>query len=320
LPSQNHRIKPNRSNMTTDYNQIIHEIYKELENFKDDGKVADYIPHLATVDRNKFGICLTTIDGIQNKVGDADEKFSIQSVSKVLSLAMVFSQLDHEVWERVDVEPSGNGFNSIIQLEYEEGFPRNPFINAGAIVIADMLVSMLNNPKAEFLEYVRGLCGNDDIQYNEQVALSEKSVGHANSSLAYMIKAKGNLVNRVEDVLDFYFWQCSLEMSCAELSQTFLNFGETDIPFGHGKYLLTASQSRRMNALMLTCGFYDESGEFAFEVGLPGKSGVGGAIVAINPLKYCVSVWSPPLNKKGNSNKGMKALEMLTTKLGRSIF
>ncbi len=306
--------------MDRDYDRIIQEIHQELADFEDDGKVADYIPYLAQIDRNKFGICLTTLDDQQHKVGDADEKFSIQSVSKVLSLAMVFSQLDDKVWDRVDVEPSGNGFNSIIQLEYEDGYPRNPFINAGAIVIADMLVSMLDNPKVEFLEYVRGLCSNDDINYNEQVALSEKSVGHANSSLAYMMKAKGNLVNSVEEVLDFYFWQCSIEMTCIELSQTFLNFGETDIPFGFGKYMLTASQSRRMNALMLTCGFYDESGEFAFEVGLPGKSGVGGAIVAINPLRYCVSVWSPPLNKKGNSNKGMKALEMLTTKLGRSIF
>ncbi|MEP4533409.1 MAG: glutaminase [Cyclobacteriaceae bacterium] len=306
--------------MNSNYAQIINEIYAELKDFQDDGKVADYIPYLARIDRNKFGMCLTTVDGQLNKVGDADEKFSIQSVSKVLSLAMAFSQLGNKVWERVDVEPSGNGFNSIIQLEYEDGYPRNPFINAGAIVIADMLVSLLDDPKTEFLEFVRGLCGNPNIQYNEQVALSEKSVGYGNNSLAYMIKSKGNLVNDVDTVLDFYFWQCSIEMTCVELAKTFLNFGETNVPFGHGKYMLTASQSRRMNALMLTCGFYDESGEFAFEVGLPGKSGVGGAIVALNPLRYCVSVWSPPLNKKGNSNKGMKALEMLTTKLGRSIF
>ena len=306
--------------MTPDYDQLINEIYTELKDAPDEGMVADYIPDLASIDRSKFGICLTTLDGAQNKIGDADEKFSIQSVSKVLSLALVFSQLGNKVWERVDVEPSGNGFNSIIQLEYENGFPRNPFINAGAIVIADMLVSLHEDPKTVFLEYIRGLCGNPDIQYNEKVALSEKSVGYGNYSLAYMIKSKGNLVNDVEEVLDFYFWQCSVEMTCAELAQTFLNFCETNVPFGHGNYMLTASQSRRMNALMLTCGFYDESGEFAFEVGLPGKSGVGGAIVALNPLRYCVSVWSPPLNKKGNSYKGMQALEMLTTKLGRSIF
>lgn len=306
--------------MNPNYAQIINEIYAELKDFQDDGKVADYIPYLAKIDRSKFGMCLTTLDGQLNKVGDADEKFSIQSVSKVLSLAMAFSQLGNKVWERVDVEPSGNGFNSIIQLEYEDGYPRNPFINAGAIVIADMLVSLLDDPKKEFLEFVQGLSGNPEIQYNEQVAISEKSVGYGNNSLAYMIKSKGNLINDVDTVLDFYFWQCSVEMTCVELAKTFLNFGETGVPFGHGKYMLTASQSRRMNALMLTCGFYDESGEFAFEVGLPGKSGVGGAIVALNPLAYCVSVWSPPLNKKGNSNKGMKALEMLTTKLGRSIF
>ncbi|MEP4598263.1 MAG: glutaminase A, partial [Cyclobacteriaceae bacterium] len=240
--------------MNSNYAQIINEIYAELKDFHDDGKVADYIPYLARIDRNKFGMCLTTVDGQLNKVGDADEKFSIQSVSKVLSLAMAFSQLGNKVWERVDVEPSGNGFNSIIQLEYEDGYPRNPFINAGAIVIADMLVSLLDDPKTEFLEFVRGLCGNPNIQYNEQVALSEKSVGYGNNSLAYMIKSKGNLVNDVDTVLDFYFWQCSIEMTCVELAKTFLNFGETNVPFGHGKYMLTASQSRRMNALMLTCG------------------------------------------------------------------
>ena len=306
--------------MSVDYDGVIQEIYQELEGFNDLGKVASYIPYLAKIDRDKFGICLTTIEGQEFKAGNADEKFSIQSVSKVLSLSMAFSQLDNIVWERVDVEPSGNPFNSIVQLEYEKGIPRNPFINAGAIVISDILVSLLDNPKSDFINYVRGLSGNSSIDYNSEVALSEKSVGYGNASLAYMLKSKGNLTNDVEKVLDFYFWQCSIEMTCAELSQTFLNFAETGKPFGDGKYQLTASQSRRINALMLTCGFYDESGEFAFEVGLPGKSGVGGAIVAVNPLNYCVSVWSPPLNEKGNSNKGMKALEMLTTKIGGSIF
>ena len=265
-------------------------------------------------------MCLTTLEGQLFTTGEAHTRFSIQSISKVFSLTMAISLLGEDLWKRVGVEPSGNAFNSIVQLEYEKGIPRNPFINAGAIVVADILVSELESPGEELLKFVNGLCGCGDIQYNEVVAQSEKSVGYMNASLAYMMKAKGNLMNDVEEVLDFYYLQCSLEMDATQLSKAFLNFTDTNVPFGCGEYVLNASQARRINALMLTCGFYDESGEFAFEVGLPGKSGVGGAIVAIDPSRYCVSVWSPPLNEKGNSSKGMKALEMLTTKIGESIF
>ncbi|MBU2914907.1 MULTISPECIES: glutaminase [Reichenbachiella] len=307
--------------MTIDYGATIAEIAQELAEKTNHGKVPSYIPELAKVDRNRFGICLTTIEGDRYMYGDSNVKFSIQSISKVLSLTMAISlQGQESLWKRVGVEPSGNPFNSIVQLEYENGIPRNPFINAGAIVIADILVSQLQHPKQEFLAYVRGLCNNPDINYNRQVAQSEKSVGYMNASLAYMMKDKGNLINEVDEVLDFYYLQCSLEMTCVELVDAFRNFGDTGVPFGHGAYFLTSSQARRVNALMMTCGFYDESGEFAFEVGLPGKSGVGGAIVALLPEKYCVSVWSPPLNKKGNSYMGMMALERLTTKIEGSIF
>lgn len=303
-----------------DYKGILETIYNELKNEQTDGKVPGYIPELGLVDSGKFGISLTTMSGEHFEFGDSAEKFSIQSVSKVLSLSMAMCCSREALWKRVGVEPSGSAFNSIIQLEYEKGVPRNPFINAGAIVVADVLLSSLKYPKEDFLTYVQDLCGSLEIKYNLTVAASEQSVGYMNSALAYMIKAKGNLENEVEDVLDFYYHQCSLEMDCNELVQSFFNLGETNRPFGSGEYILSSSQARRINALMMTCGFYDESGEFAFEVGLPGKSGVGGAIVAINPLEYCVSVWSPPLNKKGNSSKGMKALEMLTTLTGGSVF
>lgn len=306
--------------MSKEYGQVLNEIYTELADFDNKGKLADYIPELANVDPHKFGMCLMTIDGEKFEIGDTQDKFSIQSISKVFSLSMAMSLIGQDVWKRVGVEPSGNPFNSIVQLEYEKGIPRNPFINAGAIVIADILLTHIENPKEEFLAFVQGLCQRTDVTYNKQVAASEKSVGYMNASLAYMMKAKGNLLNDVEDVLDFYYLQCSIEMTCVELVQSIMNLTETKVPFGHGKYTITSSQASRINALMLTCGFYDESGEFAFEVGLPGKSGVGGGIVALDPLKYCVGVWSPPLNEKGNSNKGMRALEMLTTKIGGSIF
>lgn len=306
--------------MTKGYQETLQEIARELEGAENEGRVPSYIPELAKVDPTKFGMCLKTLDGKVFEIGDSQEKFSIQSISKVLSLSMAISIIGPDLWKRVGVEPSGNPFNSIVQLEYEKGIPRNPFINAGAIVVADVLVSHLPDPKTEFLDYVRGLCKNPGIQYNLSVARSEKGVGYMNSSLAYMMKEKRNLHNEVEEVLDFYYLQCSLEMTCSELVDAFRDFGDTGVAFGYGDYMLTSSQARRVNALMLTCGFYDESGEFAFEVGLPGKSGVGGAIVALYPEKYCVSVWSSPLNPKGNSAKGMKALELLTTKIEGSIF
>jgi glutaminase len=232
---------------------------------------------------------------------------------------MAFSFLDEKVWQRVGVEPSGNPFNSLVQLEYEKGIPRNPFINAGALVIADILVSELKNPKQDFLAFIRTLSGNETINYNEKVAQSEKDTGFRNAALCNFLKSFGNIKNEVEVVLDFYFHQCSIEMTCKELAHSFFFFaneGKTK----SGKQILSKSQVKRLNALMQTCGFYDESGEFTYKVGLPGKSGIGGGIAALYPNHFSVATWSPRLNEKGNSELGMAALELLTTKTGMSIF
>jgi glutaminase len=208
----------------------------------------------------------------------------------------------------------------LLQLDYEQGIPRNPFINAGALVIADILVSELTHPKQALLDFVRKLSANPEIGFNPAVAASEKLQGYRNTALANLLKSHGNLHNEVEEVLDFYFHLCSIEMSCNELSRTFLVFANHGKLPGTKEEILSTSQAKRLNALMQTCGFYDEAGEFSFTVGLPGKSGVGGGIVAIHPEKYSISVWSPELNKKGNSVRGMKALELFTTKSGLSVF
>ncbi len=201
----------------------------------------------------------------------------------------------------------------------ENGIPRNPLINAGAIVVCDILVSRLENPKSEFLKYVQDIANDPTITYDEKVAKSEKRTGYRNYAAANLIKSFGNLENDVETVLDFYFYSCSLRMCCEQLVKVFYIF------MNRGKCLrnnthLTLTQVKRINAIMLTCGFYDEAGEFAFEVGLPGKSGVGGGIVALLPNKFCVATWAPGLNDKGNSKLGMWALEKLTTETGLSIF
>tara|TARA_R110000868_G_scaffold36900_11_gene130559 strand:+ start:2987 stop:3898 length:912 start_codon:yes stop_codon:yes gene_type:complete len=301
------------------YSKILQEIQRDLQEYRTTGYVTTTIPELAKVDPNKFGIHLTTIDGEDFGIGDSEEKFSIQSISKALTVALAFSFLDEKIWNRVGVEPSGTAFNSLIQLEYEKGIPRNPFINSGAIVIADMLVSCLKNPKDDFLSFIRMISGSPSINYNFAVAQSEKETRFRNAALANFLKSFGNINNDVDEVLDFYFHQCSIEMTCNELSHSFFFFaneGKTK----DGKQILSKSQVKRLNALMQTCGFYDESGEFTYKVGLPGKSGIGGGIVALYPNNFVVATWSPKLNMKGNSELGMHALESLTTKTGMSVF
>ena len=301
------------------YQQILEEIYIQSKSLPIIGNIAITIPELANVNPDKFGICLTTIDGKEFSIGDSNEKFSIQSVSKALSVTLAFSHLGEKIWERVGVEPSGNPFNSLVQLEYEKGIPRNPFINAGALVIADMLVSCLENPKEEFLHFIREISGCDTINYNLKVAQSEKDTGFRNAALTNFLKSFGNINNDVDKVLDFYFHQCSVEMTCKELADAFFFLANEGIS-KNGKQILTSSQAKRINALMQTCGFYDESGEFTYKVGLPGKSGIGGGIAAVLPKQFSVATWNPRLNEKGNSELGMYALEQLTTKTGMSIF
>lgn len=283
------------------------------------GQVANYIPELSKIDNRKFGITLLDESGNLFESGDTKEPFSIQSISKVLTLSLAFKLIGNDLWQRVDVEPSGDPFNHLSLLEQENGIPRNPLINAGAIVVADILVSHLDHPKRDFLEYVREIAGDTSIDYDKKVAISEKRTGLKNYAAAYLIRSYGNLENKVEDVLDFYFHQCALKMSCQQLVKVFYIFANRGNCLKQNPYL-TLTQVKRINAIMLTCGFYDEAGEFAFEVGLPGKSGVGGGIVALLPERFCVATWSPGLNPKGNSKLGMQALEKLTTKTGLSLF
>lgn len=303
-----------------DYQQILENIYQEILPYAKEGKQADYIPELAKVNPDQFGMCIHTIYGETAAIESADIRFSIQSISKVFALAMCLSIKGDALWERVGKEPSGTSFNSLVQLEVEKGVPRNPFINAGALVMADILLSHFEDAAAEFLRFVRAVSGNDTIEYNKAVAISERENGYLNAAIVNLLKYHGTIKNDIEDVLHFYFLMCSIEMSCRELSLAFLAFANHRRKFDYAGITLTSSQVKRMNAIMQTCGFYDEAGEFAYLVGLPGKSGVGGGIVAIHPLLYSVAVWSPRLNPKGNSVMGIKALELLTTETKESIF
>lgn len=303
-----------------DYQAILNEIAQEVQPFFGKGKVANYIPALANINPGKFGIAIETISGDCFRIGDADEKFSIQSISKVFTLALAFSLEDDALWSRVGLEPSGNPFNSLIQLEYEKGIPRNPFINAGALVITDILLDHLEEPKASILEFVQKLACLDSIYYDKEVAESEKQTGFTNTALVNFMKAHKNIRHPVEKVLDIYFHQCAISMSCSELARACLFLVNNGIvPYCNDR-ILTESQAKRLNAIMLTCGFYDQAGEFAFRVGMPGKSGVGGGIVGLIPGELAIAVWSPELNEHGNSLVGINVLERFTSKTGLSIF
>ena len=302
------------------YQQIIENICNEIRPYAQEGHQADYIPALANVNPDQFGIYLSMLRGDDYTYGDYDTPFSIQSISKVFSLAIALSIKGERLWERIGKEPSGTAFNSLVQLEFESGKPRNPFINAGAIVIADILYEVLDNPEEEFLTFVRAIAENEDIHYNLEVAKSEREEGYLNAAIINLLKYHGNIHGDIEHVLHFYFLMCSIEMSCKELAHAFLPFANHKTPFSFNGINLSRSQVKRVNAVMQTCGFYDQAGEFTFLVGIPGKSGVGGGIAAIFPGLYSVAVWSPRLNGKGNSVIGMKLLELLTTETEESIF
>ncbi len=291
------------------------------------GRVADYIPALASVEPGKFGAAVVTIDGKTATYGDAGEAFSIQSISKVFSLALALNAVDMRVWDRVGREPSGSPFNSIVQLETERGIPRNPFINAGAIVICDLLLQhfaeapgaagrAVESSKHELLTFIRRLADDSSIRMDADVAASEIETSHRNASLAHFMHAFGNLHRPVAEVLDVYCHQCAIAMSCTQLARAGLflaNHGRDPLS---GAVVVGAERARRINALMMLCGHYDASGEFAFRAGIPGKSGVGGGILAIVPNKAAIAVWSPCLNRNGNSHAGTAAMTAIANSAG----
>ncbi|MEB2782472.1 glutaminase [Algoriphagus sp. C2-6-M1] len=303
-----------------DYQQLIEDVYQEVQEENLKGKVADYIPEIASVNPDQFGIALVDLKGDVYGIGDHRVPFSIQSISKVHTLTMVFQSFNSKLWSRVNVEPSGDPFNSIAQLEYEKGIPRNPFINAGALVITDALCSKFENPTNQISEFINELSGESCVRINDAVKNSEKNHGARNTALAYFLKSYKNFNNPIDEVLDVYFSQCAIEMNCVDLAKSFSFLANDGFSIFANREILSESHARRINALMLTCGFYDEAGEFAYRVGLPGKSGVGGGVAAVMPHKFSIAVWSPELNEKGNSVKAIRALELLTDKLAFSLF
>ncbi len=302
----------------TDLPAILGRIGAEMAAAPDRGRVADYIPELARVSPDHFAMAVCTAAGETFATGEADTPFSIQSVSKVFTLAIALGRLGDQLWTRVGREPSGLAFNSMVQLEYENGIPRNPFVNAGALVVTDAILAG-NRPRevlGEILRFLREAAGDDDIHINRAVAASEQATGHRNLALAHFLRAHGNLLHAPDLTCGTYFHQCAIEMSTRQLARAgrFL-MGAPGLP-----RMVAPSRTRRINALMMTCGHYDGSGDFAYRVGLPGKSGVGGGILVVAPGRASVAVWSPGLNAQGNSQLGTLAVERLARATGWSVF
>lgn len=306
--------------MPIDYQKILDTIHAEVRPLLAQGRVATYIPELSKVSPQHFGMAVYCLDGRTYTVGDAGIKFSLQSITKLFALALAFTRLGDDIWRRVGREPSGNPFNSLVQLEHERGIPRNPFINAGALVITDILTSGFVQADLAVLQFARKLADDASIDFDLTVAASERRTANRNSAIAYFMKDCGNLENDVEAVIDNYCRQCSITMTCEELAKAGSFLAQHGVIPWSREQILDASSAKRLNALMLTCGTYDSAGDFAYRVGLPAKSGVGGGILALMPGEASIAVWSPGLEATGNSLAGTYALERLTTLTARSIF
>lgn len=302
-----------------DYAALLSRASEAAQPVLERGQPANYIPALACADPRRFGMALATVDGEVHGVGDWREPFSIQSISKLFGLALALSHGGSALWRRVNREPSGNPFNSLIQLEAEQGIPRNPFINAGALVVTDALLSLTGDARGAVVDFLRAESGNPHIDIAQDVAASEAGHGHRNAALAHFMASFGNLANPVEDVLEHYFAHCSISADCRDLALAGTFLARHGVR-ADGSRLLARSDAKRVNAVLLTCGTYDAAGDFAYRVGLPGKSGVGGGVLAIVPGRGAVCAWSPGLDTSGNSVGALAALEDFTERSDWSVF
>lgn len=291
--------------------------------FTCEGRTASYIPELSKADPNQLGLSIAMADGTLISSGDYSSKFTVQSISKVVALMLaIIDRGEDYVFSKVGMEATGDAFNSIIKLETANPRkPLNPMINAGAIAIDSLILG--KDPEEKFqrlLQFFRRLCGNEDLWYNEKVYSSESVTGHRNRALAYFMKDIGVLEGEVEEVLELYFKQCSIQVDCRDIGMLGAVLACDGISPLTGESLVTRKIARLVKTFMVTCGMYDGSGEFAVRVGIPAKSGVGGGIMAVVPGNMGIGVFGPALDTRGNSIGGIKALEFLSEKLELSIY
>lgn len=308
----------------TDLAELLSEVASIARPAAADGVVADYIPVLSEADPDAFGIALVDLDGREHLNGDVDQPFAIQSISKVFSLVLAMQEADahagvsEELWSRVGREPSGDPYNSLVQLERERGIPRNPMINPGALVIDDVLLDHCKDPKLSMMELLETLA-REPLSVDQGVLDSEQGSLHRNRAMANLLASFGNLHHEVDDVLDNYVHACAIAMTTRQLARSIRFLANDGVEPDSGERILSSELAKRVAAIMFTCGTYDAAGEFAFSVGLPCKSGVAGGIIAVVPRRMGVCVWSPPLDTSGNSLAGRTALHELSRRVDLSI-
>ncbi len=305
--------------MSEDLTPLLERIAEQVRPLAREGSQADYIPALADADPDRFALAVCELDGDEHAVGDADERFAIQSIGKTFALTLALQKVGEDLFERVGKEPSGDPFNSLVQLEHEQGIPRNPHINAGALVVCDVLLDTCGDPRREMVELMSDLCG-EQVTHDQDVLDAEGTTGHRNSAMAYLMSAFGNLRTSVPDVLAVYLHQCAIAMTSRQLARAVRFLAGDGVDPATGRQVVSELLARRINAIMLTTGTYDSAGQFAYEVGIPCKSGVAGAIVGDVPGRLGVCAWSPPLDGSGNSRAGRQALHLLTEELDLSVF
>lgn len=283
------------------------------------GKVADYIPELGKANPRQLGLCIKTIDGQTTEYGDIEQRFTMQSICKVVSLAAALQSVGEEtVFSHVSMEPSGDAFNSIIKLDTVSNRPFNPMINAGAISVVGLLTDKFRFE--ELLDFVRRLCQDDLISINDAVYQSETVTGNRNRAIGYILKSKGMLEGDVPKAVDLYFRLCSLNINTRSLAGLGLVLANGGVEPSSGVRYLDERVVRTVKTLMLTCGMYDGSGEFAVQVGIPSKSGVGGGIMSCVQARMGIGAYGPALDDKGNSIGGIHMLEYLSRQLHLHIF
>jgi glutaminase len=284
-----------------------------------DGKVANYIPALARVPADRFGIAVATVDGRVHERGAAREEFSIQSISKLFTLALAVDLLGDDVWARIGRSPTNAAFNALGWLETERGHPYNPFVNAGALSVSDLIMNRMATPLPALLAFMGRAADDEHVDIDFEVSESERETCDRNAAIAHLMKSYGTITGPVETLLDLYCQQCAIAMSARQLATAGLIFATGGID-ARGRRVLDPVSTRRINALLAVAGMYDAAGEFAFRVGLPAKSGVGGGILAIVPGVMSICVWSPALDGQGNSRAGQAALEAMSRELDLSVF
>lgn len=302
-----------------DIQKLLSEVYDEVRPALGSGAVSSTIPALRDVNPHRFGLAAATLASEVYGVGDWRAPFSIQSVSKLFSVALVLARDGEQLWKRVGYRPSSHRYDALTELDDAGGVPANPFVNAGALVVVDRLLRLTGNAQRTVLKLLRAETGNPRIDVDVTVAASERAHHHRNAAIAHLIADHGNLHHPIPEVLDHYAAQCAIAMSCADLAVAGLFLARHGVR-ADGSRLLTRSEAKRLNAMLLTCGTYDAAGDFAYHVGLPAKSGIGGGILAVVPGWGALATWGPALDAAGNSIAGRAALARFTTATGRSVF